>query len=199
MNQQSGFLFSVADAIDARDVSELGRLLRENPEQLSVYTPFAGGTWLHYACMESTLDIVKVLLQLGFDLNAGDQWHGATPITRAAASGKADIVKHLLECGATLDVSTSARNALFSAILGHSPEAAALLLKHGIDSTVRYNNETWKEMDAVAFAMLQGEREIARLIALHNSAGDESAADAALADGLGIADANTVPSGACGM
>ena len=60
-----------------------------------------------------------------------------------------------------------APNPLFARIVGRSPEVAYLLLERGIDTRVRYNTETMKNMDAVAFAMMWG-----RVAALLQSGAD---------------------------
>lgn len=185
------FMPSIALAIDAGDAEKVRALFREHPEQLHAFTPFAGGTWLHYAARDSTLEMVKLLLEIGFDVNIPAR-EGELALSRAAVGGHFDIAEHLLDQGSAMDVGSSSRNPLFSAIVGRSPEIARLLLERGIDSTVRYEGD-WKKMDAVAFAMMRGEREIARIIALWNAAGDETAAERALAEGLKVARKNTQP------
>lgn len=172
MKEEPSFLFSVADAIDAADLKQTEALFRQHPEQLEVFTPFAGGTWLHYAARESSLDMVSLLVDIGFDVNVGDRWEGASPLTRAAVGGKYDIVEYLLDKGAALDVSTAARNPLFSAVRGHSPRIVKLLLDRGIDCKTRYNTETMREMDALAFASMWGETDIVNIIAEHLAHGD---------------------------
>lgn len=184
-------LAAMVEAIDTGDAERIRRLLQEHPEQRTAYTPFAGGTWLHYAALESTLEVVRLLVEAGFDVNQGDRWQGANSLSRAALAGRLDIAEYLLEQGAALDVGSPTRNALFGAIVGRSPEIAKLLLDRGIDSRVRYDSDTMTNMDAVAFAMMRGEREIAHLIARWNAHGDEAAAQAAVAEGLRIARENT--------
>lgn len=193
MSEEPRFNFAVADAIDSRDSATVRAIFLKHPEQSDVFTPFAGGTWLHYAARESTAEIVEVLLNLGLDPNRGDRWEGRLPLTDASRSGDVAKTKCLLDNGSRIDVSTSVRNPLFSAILGGSPEVTRLLLERAVDSRVRYDSETMKNMDAVAFAIMQGEHEIAHIIALHNAGGDEVAADTAMAEGLKIAHENTMP------
>jgi hypothetical protein len=96
--------------------------------------------------------------------------------------------RFLLDAGSVMDTSASVRNALFAAIVGKSPEIARLLLERGIDATVRYTSETMENMDATAFALMRGETEIARLVALHNAGGDETRAQSLLAEAKAIAD-----------
>ncbi len=127
-------------------------------------------------------------------------------LSQAASKGRFNIAKYLLDKGALIDTSSSIRNPLFAAIsgsmhinaafpppTGEAPQITRLLLEHGIDSTVRYDSDTMKNMDAVAFAMMMGARELARMIALWNANGDEQAAQVAMDQGLFIAHQNTVP------
>lgn len=180
----------IADAIDSENRESIVNLFSENPEQKSVHTFFGGQTWLGYAAEKGKLESAKTLLNIGLEVNAGDKREGSPAISSAAASGHLEIVDFLLKSGATMDVSTSVRNPLFAAIVGRSPKIVGLLLESGVDSKVRYNSKTMKEMDAVAFALMRGEAECARLIALWNSNGDEEAADASLAEADKIAEKN---------
>ena len=77
--------------------------------------------------------------------------------------------------------------------LGEAAQIVRLLLERGIDSKVRYNTATMKNMDAVAFAMMMGARAMARIIALWNEGGDVTKAEAAMEEGWQIALANTKP------
>jgi len=184
----------IADAISEGDCLRVDSLLNEFPEMLKLQVP-SFGSWLHYAAAHGNLEIVKHLISLGFDLNARDKRGEQTPLNKAAVNGNVEIAKYLLSQGATLDTSSSVVNPLFSAIVGRSPEIASLLLDAGIDTEVRYSfgTEPAEQMDAVAFAMMRGEREIAHMIALRNSHGDEAAAQAAMAEGRRIARAVTTP------
>ena len=190
MHQNPPFLPSMSIAIDSGDTAAVRALFREHPEQLHAFTPFAGKTWLHYAARSSTLEMVKLLIEIGFDVDTPDR-DGTTALNSAAVGGHLAIAAYLLDQGGTMDVSSSVRNPLFGAIIGRSPDVVRLLLERGIDSTVRYDDGRWKEMDAVAFAMMRGERELARMIALRNAGGDETAAERAMAEGLRVAYRNT--------
>lgn len=79
----------------------------------------------------------------------------------------------MLNQGAELDTQTSVRNPLFSAAIGRSPAIVKLLLKAGIDYSVRYNSETLGNMDAIAFSLLRGEKVCAHIIASWDTGNDE--------------------------
>lgn len=127
---------------------------------------------------------------MGFDVNEGDDREGVKPLTAACSKGRTDIVQCLLDAGAVMDTATSVQNPLFAAIVGRSPEAVRQLLEHGINARARYNSDTMKDMDAVAFALIQGDAEGARIIANWNAGGDEARAREALEEGLLIAKEN---------
>jgi len=182
----------ISAAIRNKDLESVKRLFSEHPEYLDAYTPFAGGTWLHVAASDGNVPIVAHLLDLGMNIDEGDMRDGRSPLVNAAHENY-EIAEYLLDRGAAMDVSLSVRNPLFAAIVGRSAKIAKLLVDRGIDTRVRYNSTTMKDMDAVAFAMMHGTRDIARLVALHNSGGDEAAAEEAMAEGLRVAHENTVP------
>jgi ankyrin repeat protein len=187
------FLPDISAAIRSHDLLAVKKLFVDHPDHIDAYTPFAGGTWLHFAAGHDSVEIVAHLIDLGMNVNEGDMREGRTPLVDACAAGNFDIAKYLLDHGAQLDVSASVRNPLFAAIAEGSIAIVKLLLNHGIDASVRYDSDTMKNMDAVAFAMMWGQRDIAHVIALGNAGGDEAAAQAAMAEGLRIAQENTKP------
>jgi uncharacterized protein len=190
---EKSLLKQIWDAIKNGDCELIKSLMLAHPEQKDVYVPFGGATWLGFAAALGTLDAIKTLIELELDVNKGDKRDNRFPICDAAYKGRYDVVTYLLSQGAVLDTSLSIRNPLFAAIVGRSPETVKLLLEAGIDSKVRYNSKTMKNMDALAFARMQGEMECARMIALWNANGNEALAKEALVEAERIAYANTEP------
>lgn len=180
----------IADAIRAQDCEQIGFLFKANPDQVDYVTPFAAQSWLGFAAQIGNLNALKSLRELGLDIDLGDSRDGIRPICSAAASGHLKVVEYLLAEGAKLDTDRSVRNPLFSAIVGRSPEIVSLLLDAGIDCHVRYDSDTMTNMDAVAFALMQGERECANLIALCAANNDEEAAQTLLSEGMSTATQN---------
>jgi ankyrin repeat protein len=165
----------ISAAIRARNLRALQTLLEAEPEQVGAFTPFAGGTWLHYAAREGDIEAVQHLLSLGIDVNTGDARDGRSALCDACWGGHANVVQLLLNAGAVIDTSDSERNPLFSAIVGRSIASARMLLECGVDTAVEYSGSSMKPMDAIAFAFERGELEIADLIARWDAANDDEA------------------------
>ncbi|RYG12565.1 MAG: hypothetical protein EON92_07960 [Burkholderiales bacterium] len=180
---------NILDAIKREDFQSITELVGRNPDQLH-YTPFGFQTWLGYAAGHSSLAVVEHLLSLGFDVNEGDPRENVKPLCCACFNGQLAVAELLLKAGAVMDTATSVQNPMFAAVVGRSPQIVRLVLQGGIDPTVRYNSTTMNEMDAVAFSLMQGEAECARIIATWISSGDEATANAALERALWIAKKN---------
>ncbi|WP_291837809.1 ankyrin repeat domain-containing protein [Brevundimonas sp.] len=181
----------ITEAIRMGNWPETAHLLNRYPEMRTLNVP-AFGSWLHYACARGTREIVAGLVSQGFEASSKSERDEITPLAFAASSGKAEIVDLLLGLGVPLDTSTSEGNPLFRAVLARSEEVARALLDAGIDTTPRYKlGSIGETVDAVAFAMLHGARDLARLIALRDGSGDEDNARSAMDQGLRIAHAIT--------
>lgn len=178
----------IIEAINADNAEQLHLLFERLPEQRIAFTPFAGGTWLHYAAKRGSNAAIQYMLNSGMDINVGDRWDGANALCFAAQENRIESIKVLIDRGIALDVSTLSRNALFSAVVGRSPDAVKLILGAGIDARVKYDSETMHDMDAVAFALMRGERACAEIIARWNNKGGEVAAQQALSEADEIAE-----------
>ncbi len=113
---------------------------------------------------------------------------GLTPFSCAASNGHVEIVRSLLDVGAELDVSKPERNPLFGAIYGGHLEIVKLLVERGIDYRVSYTGQSMKNMDALAFALERGQREIARYLAVETAGKGrtvETTVNRAAASGIG--------------
>lgn len=180
----------IVNAIKQDDLNQLEQLIRDNPEQLHFKMPVGNQTWLGYAAGYGSVPVVRKLLSLGFDVNEGSAPDDLKPLSSACYENRLNVAQILLDAGSALASATSAQNPLFAAIVGRSPEIVKLLLEHGMDATVRYNSPTMRNMDAVAFALMQGAADCARVIALWNAGGNEIAAQQALDEGNRVANEN---------
>jgi ankyrin repeat protein len=167
--KETRFNPKISAAIRARNLPAFQALLKAEPEQITAFTPFAGGTWLHYAAYEGDVEAVAYLLSLEVDVNVGDAREGRSPLCDACSGDHPQVVRHLLASGALIDTTEPVRNPLFAAIVASSSASVSLLLDHGMDTTIAYDSPRMKRMDAVAFAMERGEREIAQTIARYDS------------------------------
>ncbi|TYQ15989.1 UNVERIFIED_CONTAM: FOG: Ankyrin repeat [Acetivibrio alkalicellulosi] len=149
-------------AIKQGNVEKVMELIDSNKEIINLMTPF--GTWLHVAASHGKLEIIKYLVNSGLDVNIKGGTFNAGAINRAASEGHLEIVKYLITCGAELDISEPDRNPLFAAIYGGHGEIVELLIDSGINTTVKYTGENMSDMDAYAFAIERGQKEIAELL-----------------------------------
>ena len=153
----------VRKVIRSGNLDALADVIGRNPGVLDAMTPF--GTWLHVAADAGDLTVVKWLVDAGIDVNRRGGVTGGNAINEASLENKPEIVSYLLAKGGELDVSDPLRNPLFSAISnGGSLDVVKILLEHGIDATVMYTGEHMQDMDAHAFAIEHGKREIAAYI-----------------------------------
>ena len=168
---------AIYNAIEAGDTVQLKLTINEFPDYIDYITPFAGGTWLHYAARQGNIKVVNCLLDLGFDPNKVDSLDGGLPIVRASHGAHVDVVLRLLRAGSCLEVSgaDSASNPLFAAIQGGSIEIVKTFLDAGIDTSRTYGEKD--NIDALAFAILYGQTEIAQVLALHKANNNPSDAE----------------------
>ena len=80
---------------------EAERLLKSDP-QLLHYRSIAGETPFHYLVVESDIERATKLLDWGADINTQDGF-GATPLCHAVMLGKLNMVKWLVQHGASLE------------------------------------------------------------------------------------------------
>ncbi len=87
-------------------------------------------------------DAVKLLLDKGADVNAGDQW-GQTALMIAAGTGRLEMVRLLLATGAEVNTQSKKGNTalMYAAGDGHS-QVVQLLLENGANVHVK-NGEGW--------------------------------------------------------
>jgi hypothetical protein len=162
-----GFSAELSDLIRKGDVDGVSMFVRQNPETLDLETPF--GSWLDFAAKKGQLDVVRLLVSLGLNVNRVNH-HNERPIVCAASGGNPNIVAFLLANGARVELldRDPVSNPLFGAIDSKSAEVARILLEHGADATVDYGNGK----TVVAHALMFGAREIAEVVATHLAGGN---------------------------
>ncbi|MFO0886141.1 MAG: ankyrin repeat domain-containing protein [Pirellulales bacterium] len=154
----------IRKSIKTGDTSEFVRLVDEDESLLQLDSPF--GTCLHMAAAHGKLAIVQWLVSHGMDVNTRAATIEGRPLDEAASNAHLDVVKFLIERGATLDVSESVRNPLLSAIVGGLSDShtavAKLLIDAGIDTSIRYPN--LDNMNALEYAKEWGRSDIVALL-----------------------------------
>lgn len=137
------------EAMRRDDPAEVEAILRSHPELKDEETGV--GTLIHSASTMGSINTVKRLVALGFDVNTPSSPRGRPPegpIFSAVNSGNAEVVRWLLEQGARSefvvnDVAGKSRNfALGSAIMDGRLDLVKLLVEYGADVNVLYAKRT---------------------------------------------------------
>ena len=94
-----------------------------------------GRTPLYKAVLYDHLDLVKLLVHEGADINAASEWRAtSTPLLVASAEGHVGIIEYLLKQGADVNAaSSSGATALHFASWHRNLDALRLLLREGAD------------------------------------------------------------------
>jgi ankyrin repeat protein len=120
----------IGDLIDAavNDPAKAARFIQENPQLLRA-TYLHGGSALHFLAVEGFLEGVRVLADLGADVNQRNDF-GDTPLIDVVVLGNIDMAKLLLQLGADPSAESIARDcALHCALeLDHFEIAEALIV-----------------------------------------------------------------------
>ena len=163
-NQEKHPLTVAFTSIESGTTHDIQSIIKAHPELIDQCTYFAGGTLLHYAAVKANPEIVGLLIEMGFGVNARGKHYGDTPLRAACCNGRLDNAHLLLDRGATIDTQHSYTNPLFGAIVdGHLP-IVALLIGKGIDTGIRYTLENGVNVNAAEFAELRGQQECADFI-----------------------------------
>jgi ankyrin repeat protein len=118
----------VADAAMRNDVESVGTLLRGGAD-VNV-SQSDGMTALHWAALNGSVEIAKMLAYAGAHLEAGTRIGSYTPLHLASQAGDAALVAALLEAGADANAVTATGGATalhFAAAAGSAPTITTLL------------------------------------------------------------------------
>jgi hypothetical protein len=119
------------------------RLLSIRNINVNVKDDASGATPLHYAAENGHIEIVRLLLQNGAEVNARSI-NGYTPLHDAAENGHVDILHLLVENGVDLEAqSNNGERALhWAAVNGHLPFIQELISRYHVDINARRNDWT---------------------------------------------------------
>jgi len=93
-------------AVRAGSAERVQALLAKAPEL--AYARSEGATALHFAAIANDRPVVDLLLAARADVNARDDTYQMTPIGWANEEGHRDMVRHLYDCGAEVDLHQAA-------------------------------------------------------------------------------------------
>jgi len=120
----------VADAAIAGDRVTVRALLQQGVDVNAAQGD--GMTALHWAALSGDVDLAKMLLYAGANLNASTRLGAFTPLLLASKSGQESMVSTLLEAGANPnDTTTNGTTALMLAAASGSVDAVTALLDRG--------------------------------------------------------------------
>lgn len=121
----------INEKILVSDIAGLQVLLAENPKlfDLNVFGPLFEKSLLHYAASNGKLEMCKVIFGMGMDINVLAETD--TPLCDASCKGHFNVVKWLVEHGASIDglSSTIVTPLMGSIIFGHQEIAKYLIAK----------------------------------------------------------------------
>lgn len=136
--------YPLSVAIRANNVDRLLELLKQgaSPNSVITCTPV-----LFQAADEGHIEMVKILLQSGADVNKACTDSGATPLYAAAKEGRNDIVNILLKSGAEVNsTNTTGATPLYIASQRGHMEVVKTLLSSGADPFINCNSITQREV-----------------------------------------------------
>jgi cytochrome c len=153
------------ETVDSGNVAEARRLLGQHPDLL--HTDFGGYTPLHAASADGHLDLVKLFIELGSDVNAEEDFgNRGTPLEYALKNDNPELVRLLLEHGANPNHGRT----VFRAMTGdkkNSLEIVKLLEQHGADLHQVFVNELTEKkepMNALSLAIACGKEDVAQYL-----------------------------------
>jgi len=122
---------ALLDAAQQNDMAGVAKAL-EQGANVNAKTRY-NATALMFGAMNGNLEIVRLLLERGADMNVRDTFYGFTPMAAAMMNGRVDVIRHLVERG-----SPEAPNALTLALQTKNvPLLSAVLANKAVnDNTV---------------------------------------------------------------
>ena len=152
------------DACEAGNLKKVKNLLARN-KKISVkylnlmYT-------LNLAVLDGYSNIVKLLVEMGVNVNKADSYFGCRPLHTACRRGYLKIAKILVENGANIDAieNFSKLTPIHYAVGKQNTEITKLLLENGCKTDIRNK----QNMNALEFGMNHGHIDIVKLFAFHN-------------------------------
>jgi ankyrin repeat protein len=127
-----------------------------NSEDIRLMTP------LLIACNDNSVEIVKILLESGADINRKHRENGRTALIYASANGYVDLIRILItKSGILLNAKDrDGKTALMHSVFNARKEAVSLLIEAGANVNSRSNSED----SALSLAVKSGRPEIVAIL-----------------------------------
>jgi len=126
-----------------------------------------GSTALHWAAHEGDVEMAKMLLKAGANVNAATSVGAITPLYLASKDGNAPIIEALLNAGASAnETNANGTTVLMMAAASGDPAAVKALLDHGasVNAVEKANGQT-----ALMFAAALGRADAIKLLIEHGA------------------------------
>ena len=152
-----------SDAADAAQRKDIAALRAMVSKRVNINAPQADGTTaLHWATHWNDVEAVQILLKAGANPSTTNRF-GASPLSEAAISGHAPLVKALLDAGADAKTLSTpdGETVLMSAARSGNVDAVRMLLDRGADVNGR---EKYKGQTALMWAASERHAPIVKLL-----------------------------------
>jgi len=161
VNELKSIAREIHYAIKGNDIDLAIKLLNVNEKLgiLSYKAPF--GTWLHDASAHGHHILVEYLVNKGADINKRGGILGGNALNEAVKNQHIDLTNYLLDLNIEMIIEESEHNPLFTTIYVGNLTIVKILIVRGIDYKISYTSDYMNNMDAEAFALERGEKEIA--------------------------------------
>lgn len=158
------------------DIREMESILINHPSSIFAKTSYDGTSPIHYAVQANRLDVLKLLLSYGADVNdpnSSTRFKGNhDPLTIAVHYGYLEVVKLLVENGAKTSGTVASSNPMFilaASTIGtdygpHQPELVLPIAQYLIDHGADINQKTPNGSTPLSLAIESHRDELAELL-----------------------------------
>jgi len=148
----------ISAAMDSGDIDEMRALLTAHPEFLR--HDDGEDAWLWSEARSGNLDAVKLLVELGVDVN--EEHNGDRPIDSATGAGQLEVVRWLIEHGAIIQHEVNGRmysRPMMNAAIGGYLDVMKLLVEHGANP-----HSHWHGVNTLMHAEFYGHEDVAKYL-----------------------------------
>jgi ankyrin repeat protein len=157
---------ALADAAMDDDINAVKALLKQAADVNAAQGD--GTTALHWASIRNDVEMGRLLIHAGANVDAATRIGNLTPLYLAATAGSASMLSELLKAGASANAvnSINGTTALMKASAAGSAEAVKLLLERGANVNAK---ETGLDQTALMFAAAADRADVIAILAAHGA------------------------------